>query len=40
LFSVSGGNAGPEGSVLALPVFALMLVLLWIVYRRRAPRPA
>jgi uncharacterized protein len=32
---LSGGDAGPEGSVLALPVFALMLVLLWIVYRRR-----
>jgi uncharacterized protein len=30
---LSGGDAGPEGSVLALPVFAVMLVLLWIVYR-------
>jgi uncharacterized protein len=32
---LSGGDAGPEGSVLALPVFALLLVLVWIVYRRR-----
>jgi membrane protease YdiL (CAAX protease family) len=32
---LSGGDAGPEGSVLALPAFGLMLVLLWIVYRRR-----
>jgi uncharacterized protein len=31
---LSGGDAGPEGSVLALPVFAVMLILLWIVYRR------
>jgi membrane protease YdiL (CAAX protease family) len=37
---LSGGDAGPEGSVLALPVFALMFVLLWIVYRRRPPHPA
>jgi membrane protease YdiL (CAAX protease family) len=36
---LSGGAAGPEGSVLALPVFAVMLVLLWIVYRRRPARP-
>jgi uncharacterized protein len=36
---LSGGDAGPEGSVLALPVFALMFVLLWIVYRSRPPRP-
>jgi membrane protease YdiL (CAAX protease family) len=36
---LSGGDAGPEGSVLALPVFALMFVLLWFVYRRRSPRP-
>ena len=35
---LSGGDAGPEGSVLALPVFAVMLVLLWIVYRRRPAR--
>jgi membrane protease YdiL (CAAX protease family) len=35
---LSGGDAGPEGSVLALPVYAVMLVLLWIVYRRR-PAP-
>jgi hypothetical protein len=36
---LSGGDAGPEGSVLALPVFAVMFVLLWIVYRRRPARP-
>ena len=36
---LSGGDAGPEGSVLALPVFTVMLALLWIVYRRRPPRP-
>jgi membrane protease YdiL (CAAX protease family) len=36
---LSGGDAGPEGSVLALPVFAAMFVLLWIVYRRRPVRP-
>jgi uncharacterized protein len=35
---LSGGDAGPEGSVLALPVFAVMFVLLWLVYRRRPPR--
>jgi membrane protease YdiL (CAAX protease family) len=35
---LSGGDAGPEGSVLALPVFAVMLVLLWIVYRRHPAR--
>jgi uncharacterized protein len=36
---LSGGYAGPEGSVLALPIFALMFVLLRIVYRSRPPRP-
>jgi membrane protease YdiL (CAAX protease family) len=36
---LSGGDAGPEGSVLALPVFGLLFVLLWIVYRSRPPRP-
>jgi uncharacterized protein len=36
---LSGGDAGPEGSVLALPVFAVLLVLLWIVYRRRPAHP-
>lgn len=36
---LSGGEAGPEGSILALPVFAVMLVLLWIFYRPRPPRP-
>jgi uncharacterized protein len=32
---LSGGDAGPEGSVLALPIFAALLALLWMVYRRR-----
>jgi len=32
---LSGGSAGPEGSVVAFPVFAVLLVLLCIVYRRR-----
>jgi len=32
---LSGGAAGPEGSVVAFPVFAILLVLLWRVYRRR-----
>jgi uncharacterized protein len=36
---LSGGDAGPEGSVLALPVFGIMLALLWIVYRRRPAHP-
>jgi uncharacterized protein len=38
---LSGGDAGPEGSVLALPIFAALLALLWMVYRRRpaAPNP-
>lgn len=36
---LSGGDAGPEGSLLALPVFAVMFVLLWIIYRRRPARP-
>ncbi len=35
---LSGGDAGPEGSVLALPVFAIMLLLLCRVYRRRPAR--
>lgn len=35
---LSGGDAGPEGSVLALPVFAVLLAILWIVYRRPAAR--
>jgi membrane protease YdiL (CAAX protease family) len=35
---LSGGDAGPEGSVLALPVFAVMLVLLCVIYRRRPAR--
>ena len=35
---LSGGEAGPEGSALAFPVFAVFLVLLWIVYRRRPAR--
>ena len=32
---LSGGEAGPEGSALALPIFAGLLALLWLVYRRR-----
>jgi uncharacterized protein len=32
---LSGGDAGPEGSVLALPIFAALLAVLWVVYRRR-----
>jgi hypothetical protein len=36
---LSGGDAGPEGSVLALPIFATLLALLWIVYRRRPAAP-
>ena len=32
---LSGGDAGPEGSALALPVFAAVLGLLWLIYRRR-----
>jgi len=32
---LSGGDAGPEGSALALPVFAVLLAVLWLVYRRR-----
>ena len=31
---LSGGDAGPEGSALALPVFAALLAALWLVYRR------
>ena len=34
---LSGAAAGPEGSVVALPVFATVLALMWTVYRRRAP---
>ena len=32
---LSGGDAGPEGSALALPVFVVLLALLWLVYSRR-----
>ena len=32
---LSGGDAGPEGSALAFPVFAALLAVLWLVYRRR-----
>lgn len=32
---LSGGEAGPEGSVLAIPVFAVLFAVLWLVYRRR-----
>jgi uncharacterized protein len=35
---LSGGDAGPEGSVLALPIFAVLLAILWIVYRRPTAR--
>jgi uncharacterized protein len=31
---LSGGDAGPEGSALALPVFALLFCALWLIYRR------
>jgi hypothetical protein len=34
---LSGGDAGPEGSALAFPVFAIMFCLLWLIYRRRTP---
>ena len=37
---LSGGSAGPEGSVVAFPVFAAILALLCIVYRRRSTSPA
>jgi hypothetical protein len=36
---LSGGDAGPEGSALALPVFAILLALLWLIYRRRPSAP-
>lgn len=32
---LSGGGAGPEGSALAFPVFAILLLVLWRVYRRQ-----
>ncbi|MBA4164649.1 MAG: hypothetical protein C0510_08465 [Erythrobacter sp.] len=32
---LSGGDAGPEGSVLALPVFTALLLVLRFIYRRR-----
>ena len=32
---LSGGDAGPEGSVLAIPVFAILFAALWFVYRPR-----
>jgi membrane protease YdiL (CAAX protease family) len=31
---LSGAGAGPEGSALAFPIFAILLVGLWLVYRR------
>jgi hypothetical protein len=31
---LSGGEGGPEASVLAFPVFLAVLILLWFVYRR------
>jgi len=33
---LSGGDAGPEGSALALPIFAVLFAALWFVYRPRA----
>ena len=36
---LSGGEGGPEASVLALPVFALLLAALWFVYRRPKASP-
>jgi len=32
---LSGGDAGPEGSIFALPVFGILLAVLWTIYRRR-----
>ena len=32
---LSGGDAGPEGSIFAFPMFAILLVVLWLIYRRR-----
>jgi membrane protease YdiL (CAAX protease family) len=32
---LSGGDGGPEASVLALPIFAILLIVIWPVYRRR-----
>ncbi|HEY0629793.1 MAG TPA: CPBP family intramembrane glutamic endopeptidase [Sphingomicrobium sp.] len=32
---LSGGDAGPEGSALALPAFGILFALIWLVYRRR-----
>jgi membrane protease YdiL (CAAX protease family) len=37
---LGGGQTGPEGSIFALPIFALLLVALWRVYRPRAGTPA
>jgi hypothetical protein len=33
----SGGTAGPEGSLLAMAVIALLLVFLMVAYGRRTP---
>ena len=32
---LTGGSAGPEGSLLAFPVFLVVLALLWLAYRRK-----
>lgn len=32
---LSGGDAGPEGSILAFPIFAVFIALLWFGYRHR-----
>ncbi|HET7576519.1 MAG TPA: CPBP family intramembrane glutamic endopeptidase [Sphingomicrobium sp.] len=34
---LSGGEGGPEASIVAFPVFLALLVLLWLVYRGDAP---
>lgn len=32
---LTGGDAGPEGSALALPIFIFILAVLWRIYRQR-----
>jgi hypothetical protein len=36
-FRTAASYTGPEGSALALPVFAILFFVLWLIYRRRAP---
>src|SRR5271165_1215148 len=36
---LSGGSAGPEGSVLVAPLIGLLFVLFYLAYPRRAPYP-